>query len=186
MQAMELLLSRNSHPRLVEPAPEGQVMERIYQAALRAPDHADLRPRRLIEFRGKSALDVLGEIYAQAKLCEDPGASIEDLTRLRNMTHRAPLVIAVIAKIQEHPKVPASEQLVSAGCVAHGLLLAAEAEGFAAMWRSGSLCFDPQVKQALKLAETDELLGFIYMGSPVGRRKPLPEHKIADFVEVWE
>lgn len=185
MQAMELLLGRNSHPRLIEPAPEGQAIERIYQAALRAPDHAGLTPWRLIEFRGKS-LDKLGEIFAQAKLYEEPGVSIEDLTRLRNMTHRAPLVIAVIAKIQEHPKVPASEQFLSAGCVAHGLLLAAEAEGFAAMWRSGSLCFDPQVKQALKLKPEDELLGFIYMGSPVGRRKVLPEHNIADFVEKWK
>ncbi len=185
MQAMELLLGRNSHARLVEPAPEGQVMERIYQAALRAPDHARLTPWRLIEFRGQ-ALDELGEIYAQAKLCQDPGASFEDLTRLRNMTHRAPLVIAVIAKIQEHPKVPKSEQVLSAGCVAHGLLLAAEAEGFAAMWRSGSLCFDPQVKQALKMQQADELLGFIYMGSPVGRRKTLPEYKTTDFVEKWK
>ncbi|NLW05109.1 MAG: nitroreductase [Pseudomonadaceae bacterium] len=185
MQAMELLLNRNSHPRLVEPAPKGQVMERIYQAALRAPDHARLTPWRLIEFRGKS-LDDLGEIFAQAKVYQDPGASFEDLTRLRNMTHRAPLVIAVIAKIQEHPKVPASEQLLSAACVAHGLLLAAEAEGFAAIWRSGSLCFDPQVKQSLKIKLDDALLGFIYMGSPVGRRKTLPEYTIADFVETWE
>lgn len=184
MQAMELLLGRNSHARLVEPAPEGQVMERIYQAALRAPDHARLTPWRLIEFRGQ-ALDELGEIYAQAKLCQDPGASFEDLTRLRNMTHRAPLVIAVIAKIQEHPKVPKSEQVLSAGCVAHGLLLAAEAEGFAAMWRSGSLCFDPQVKQPLTIDATDELLGFIYIGSPVGRRKTIPEYTVSDFVEAW-
>lgn len=185
MQAMELLLGRNSHPRLIEPAPEGQVMERIYQAALRAPDHASLTPWRLIEFRD-AGLGELGEIFAQAKLHENPGASIEDLTRLRNMTYRAPLVIAVIAKIQEHPKVPVSEQLLSAGCVAHGLLLAAEAEGFAAMWRSGSLCFDPQVKQALKMQQVDELLGFIYMGSPVGRRKALPERKTTDFVEKWK
>jgi len=185
MQAMELLLARNSHAKLVEPAPEEQAMERIYQAALRAPDHARLTPWRLIEFRDEG-LGKLGEIFAQAKLQEDPGASIEDLTRLRNMTYRAPLVIAVIAKIQEHPKVPASEQLLSAGCVAHGLLLAAEAEGFAAMWRSGSLCFDLQVKRALKMQATDELLGFIYMGSPVGRRKTLPEYKTTDFVEKWK
>ncbi|GLR62625.1 nitroreductase family protein [Marinospirillum insulare] len=184
MQVTEFLIGRNSHPRLIEPAPEGQVMERIYQAALRAPDHAGLTPWRLIEFRNEG-LGQLGELFAQAKLCEDPGASIEDLTRLRNMTYRAPLVIAVIAKIQEHPKVPASEQLLSAGCVAHGLLLAAEAEGFAAMWRSGSLCFDPKVKQSLKLNDADELLGFIYMGSPVGRRKALPERKTSDFVEKW-
>lgn len=185
MQAMELLLGRNSHSRLVEPAPEGQAMERIYQAALRAPDHAILTPWRLIEFRGE-ALNDLGEIYAQAKLHQDPGVSFEDLTRLRKMTHRAPLVIAVIAKIKEHPKVPNSEQVLSAACVAHGLLLAAEAEGFAAMWRSGSLCFDPQVKQALKLNNADELLGFIYMGSPLGKRKTIPERKLMDFVETWE
>ena len=185
MQAMELLLGRNSHPRLIEPAPEGQVMERIYQASLRAPDHAGLKPWRLIEFRGEG-LSELGEIFAQAKLHEDPGASIESLARLRNMTHRAPLVIAVIAKIQQHPKVPASEQLLSAGCVAHGLLLAAEAEGFAAIWRSGSLCFDLQVKQALKMQQADELLGFIYLGSPVGRRKVLSKCKTTDFVEKWK
>jgi len=185
MQAMELLLGRNSHPRLIAPAPEGQVMERIYQAALRAPDHAGLRPWRLIEFRDEG-LSALGEIFVQAKLHKEPDASIEELTRLRNMPLRAPLMIAVIAKIKEQPKVPASEQLLSAGCVAHGLLLAAEAEGFAAIWRSGALCFDLQVKQALKLDATDELLGFIYMGSPTGRRKTLPKHKIADFVESWK
>lgn len=184
MQAMELLLGRNSHPRLIEPAPEGQAMERIYQAALRAPDHAGLTPWRLIEFRGEG-LNALGEMFAQAKVYQEPGVSFEELARLRNMPHRAPLVIAVVAKIQEHPKVPASEQLLSAGCVAHGLLLASEAEGFAAVWRSGWLCFDSKIRKTLKLNEADELLGFIYMGSVVGRRKAIPERKITDFVEHW-
>ena len=184
MQAMELLLNRNSHPRLVAPAPEGQVMERIYQAALRAPDHARLTPWRIIEFRNEG-LNALGEIFAQAKVYQDPGASFEELTRLRVMPQRAPLVLAVVAKLQVHDKVPESEQLLSAGCVAHTLVLAAEAEGFAAIWRSGWLCFDERIKEALKLDAKDAIVGFIYIGTAVGRRKNLPERKTADFVEVW-
>lgn len=184
MQAIELLLTRNSHPKLTDPIPEGASRERIYQAALRAPDHGGLKPWRFIEFSGEGR-QRLGEVFARAELAQNPGADIEVTNKLRATPLRAPLVIAVAAKIQEHPKVPASEQLLSAGCAAHGLILAAEAEGFAAMWRSGWLCFDPLVKKELGLATSDELVGFIYLGSPLGRRKPLPEYELKDFVEKW-
>lgn len=184
MQAIELLLSRNSHPKLADPAPSGAARERIYQAALRAPDHAGLKPWKFIEFTGEGRQQ-LGEVFVKAELARNPGADLEATKRLAASPLRAPMVIAVAAKIQEHPKVPASEQLLSAGCAAHGLLLAAEAEGYAAMWRSGSLCFDPLVKQELGLKLTDELVGFIYLGKPLGRRKPLPEYEVNDFVEQW-
>ena len=184
MQALELLLNRNSHPKLIDPAPAGPALERIYQAALRAPDHAALRPWRFIECSGEG-LRRLGEVFVQAELARNPGADVEALNKLRLQPLRAPLVIAVAARIQEHPKVPASEQLLSAGCAAQGLLLAAEAEGYAGIWRSGWLCFDPLVKQELGLEATDELVGFIYLGTPVGRRKPLPDHAIQDYVERW-
>lgn len=185
MQAIELLLNRNSHPKLADPAPEGDSRERIYQAALRAPDHAGLKPWRFIEFVGEGRKR-LGEIFAQAERARNPQADPEATQRMAASPLRAPMVIAVAAKIQEHPKVPASEQLLSAGCAAHGLILAAEAEGFAAMWRSGSLCFDPLVKQLLGLEAEDELVGFIYLGTPLGRRKPLPVHKTTDYVTRWD
>ncbi len=184
MQAMTLLLNRNSHPKLEAPAPAGEALERIYQAALRAPDHGNLTPWQIIEFcdEGQNAL---GELFAQAKIFKDPDTSIETLTRLRNMPKRAPLVIAVVAKIQDASKIPVSEQRLSAACVAHGLLLATEAEGFAAIWRSGWVCFDNQVKAGLKLDVTDEIIGFIYLGSAAGDRKPLPNYAITDFVTRW-
>ena len=184
MQAIELLLNRNSHPRLTEPYPRGQALERMYRAALRAPDHAGLKPWRFIEFSG-TGLAALGEIYAEAQQQRDASTDVEELNKLRMMAQRAPMIIAVVAKIQQHPKVPASEQLLSAGCAAHALLLAAEAEGFAGIWRSGWVCFDPHVRAALKLAESDELVGFIYLGTPAGRRKPLPDLALDDFVERW-
>ncbi|SFB78008.1 Nitroreductase [Marinospirillum celere] len=184
MQAIELLLNRNSHPKLIDPAPQGSALGRIYQAALRAPDHADLRPWHFIEFSGEGR-ERLGKIFVEAELVRNPGVDIEVQNKMAKQPLRAPMVIAVVAKIQEHPKVPASEQLLSAGCAAHGLLLAAEAEGFAGMWRSGWVCFDPLVKEKLGLNKQDELVGFIYLGSLAGRKKPLPEHSLEEFVEKW-
>ena len=48
MDALNLLLNRSSHPRLQAPAPEGEELTNIMQAALRAPDHACLSPWRFI------------------------------------------------------------------------------------------------------------------------------------------
>ncbi len=48
MEALELLLNRRSIAKLTEPAPEGQALENIIKAGLRAPDHAVLRHGSLL------------------------------------------------------------------------------------------------------------------------------------------
>ena len=53
MDALTLLLNRSSQPRLEAPAPSGDALENIMQAALRAPDHACLTPWRFIVCTGK-------------------------------------------------------------------------------------------------------------------------------------
>ena len=63
MDAIENLLSRNSPRELTTPIPSKEDMSDIYQAALRAPDHAWLRPSRFIQVTGKG-LDKLSELYA--------------------------------------------------------------------------------------------------------------------------
>ena len=44
MKLIDSLLERNSARGLIEPFPDSNEMEKIYQAALRAPDHAKLKP----------------------------------------------------------------------------------------------------------------------------------------------
>ena len=62
MDALSLLLNRSSQPRLSAPAPSGEALENIMQAALRAPDHACLTPWRFIVCEGKG-LDKLGQLF---------------------------------------------------------------------------------------------------------------------------
>jgi len=185
MDAMTLLHERSSMGKLMGPPPSPEQLEAIYRAALRAPDHNELRPWRFIEFSGEG-LGRLGELFAEAEYREDPHAGDTALDAARKKPLRAPMVIAVIARVTpDLPKVPKIEQVISAGCAAHGVLLAAHALGLGAMWRSGKYAFDPTVRKGLGLEEEDEVVAFIYLGQVGGRHRPIPEHEIDAFVERW-
>lgn len=185
MDALTLLHQRSSMGKLMGPAPSPEQMETIYRAALRAPDHRELRPWRFIEFSGEG-LSRLGELFAEAEYREDPDCGDAVLDAARKKPLRAPMVIAVIAKVTpDEPKVPKIEQLLSAGCAAHGMLLAAHALELGAMWRSGKYMFDPTVRKGLALGEDDEIVSFLYLGHLGGRHKPIAEHNLGDFVERW-
>ena len=62
------------------------------------------------------------------------------------------------------------------------MLLAAEAQGFAGIWRTGPYARDPLVVEALGGAAGDEVIGFLYLGTPKGPAKLLPTMDPADFV----
>ena len=52
MQALDALLNRVSVPRLLEPAPTAEQREVLFAAAMRAPDHGQLRPWRFLTVEG--------------------------------------------------------------------------------------------------------------------------------------
>jgi nitroreductase len=165
MEALEALLGRRSVPRLVEPAPVGEQRERIFRSALQAPDHARLRPWRFLVVDGEGR-ESLGEAMARAMCRHDPQAEPDALDKLRANPLRAPLVVVLLACIREHPKVPPLEQQLSVACAAQCMLLAAHAEGFGGIWRTGPVTWLPELGVELGLAETEQVLGFLYLGTP--------------------
>lgn len=181
MDALEALHSRISCPSLTEPGPAPEQLEAIYRAALRAPDHGLLRPWRFLEFSGP-ALERLGEILLNAALARDPELSEDQQRRVQGLPLRAPCVIVVVATVRPHEKIPEVEQLMSATCAAQNMMLAAHALGLGMMWRTGAPAFDPRVREGLGLAEGDQVVGFMYVGTPSGSCKQVPELDPADFV----
>jgi nitroreductase len=189
MDALTLLHTRNSSPRLIEPAPNAEQLEHILQAAFRAPDHARLKPWRFLMIEGDGR-EALGQLFVKAAnqraiVNQQPVLSAEDAVKLAAKPLRAPLIMVVIASPEEHYKVPESEQLLSAGCAAHGVLLAAHALGFAGVWRTGINAFDSTVYKGLGLEDNESIIGFIYLGTIDGAYKPLPEISSADFCKSW-
>ena len=108
MDALQALLERVSVPRLTEPAPQGEIRQKIFAAALRAPDHGQLRPWQFLVVEGQ-ARDELGEVFVQCMQEAAEGAMTEEqLQKVRELPMRAPLLIVVVAKITEG-KTPANE-----------------------------------------------------------------------------
>lgn len=179
MDALTLLTTRHSSPRLTEPAPAGEALELIKRAALRVPDHGGLRPWRFVIVTGKDALNRLGDVFAEAAIEDAPGISTEMHERARQLPLRAPMVIVCIAKVAEHAKVPAHEQVQSAACAVMAMQQAAFAQGFGGIWRTGSYAQQDFVKQSLDVGEDDEIVGFLYLGTASGnspiRAEPDPE-----------
>ncbi len=155
----------------------------MFQAASRAPDHGLLRPYRFLTIQG-SALDRLGQLYLDASLVKNPDIEEAQRNRLLNMPLRAPMIVVAIAVIQQHPKVPEIEQVMTAACAAQAVVQAAYAQGVGAMWRSGDLMFDANVQKGLGLNDNEEIVGFIYLGQPM-RDRQAPEMDQSLYVAEW-
>jgi nitroreductase len=184
MDALDALLNRVSVPRLREPAPDAAQRELLFRAALRAPDHGQLRPWRFLTIEG-AAREHLGELFAQALTAGGGEVSEEALAKARAMPLRAPLLVVVIARVKAHAKVPPQEQVIAAGCAAHAILLAAHAQGIGAVWRTGELAYNAQVATGLGLASDEQIVAFLYLGTAERElRKPAPL-AVADFVSAW-
>ncbi|MFO7552212.1 MAG: nitroreductase family protein [Haliea sp.] len=181
---LQCLQTRNSAPRLTAPAPSREQLDELLLAALRAPDHAWLRPWRFIAIEGERRED-FGEVLERCLLRRDPAADPSAREKARAAPLRAPLVLVVVARLQEHPKVPSDEQRLSAGCAAHAILLAAETLGYAGIWRTGNAALDPYVGSALGLESNEEVIAFLYLGTRDGNPKNLPALKPADFLSRW-
>jgi nitroreductase len=86
----------------------------------------------------------------------------------------------VAASAPDEDPVKHFENKYTAAAAVQNILLGAQAAGLAAAWRSGPAMVDPEVsgpvKQAVGLDAGDDIVGFIYLGYPIGppgaREKP--------------
>ena len=163
MDALDLLVNRRSASRLADPAPAGEALENILRAGMRAPDHGTLQPWRfiIVEKEGRDRLSQLLEQAARASAMDDKA-----IEKASSSPFRAPMIITVVARCEDHPKVPRWEQLISAGCAVMAMQMAAAAQGFNGIWRSGPWTDHPQVREAFGCREQDAIVGFLYLGTP--------------------
>ncbi|MDG2270972.1 MAG: nitroreductase family protein [Halioglobus sp.] len=183
-EILQFLQQRNSSSKLTSPAPCEAELEQIFCAALRAPDHARLRPSRFITIAQERRV-AFGELLERCLLLRNPDADEVACAKARNAPLRAPLLVVVVVKVAAHPKVPPIEQRLSSACAAQAVLLATEASGFAGIWRTGAAAFDRAVMTGLGLSEDEEVIAFLYIGSREGSAKTLPPLDTANFVSTW-
>ena len=182
MNAKELLLQRQSSPRLISPAPIADDIEFILNTGMRAPDHGCLKPWFFTVIKNEG-LDKLSKIFEQAAI--DLNVSEEKIEKAKKMPFRAPLIIVISTQYQVHEKVPRIEQSIAAGCCTHAMQMAAFSLGYGAVWRTGDYSYNDSVKSGLSINLDDDIIGFLYIGTPAKDVpiKPLKsiEHHVSYF-----
>lgn len=163
MDALELLLNRSSMPRVVAPGPDQQQLELLEAAALRVPDHMNLTPYECTVYQGEQ-LQRLSEIFTAVAGLE--GLSDAEQSRAAQLPLRAPCLLIVSTRYVEEPKVPRQEQYASAACAMMAMQQMAFALGLGAVWRTGVYAESDHMKEALGIALTDDIVGFLYVGTP--------------------
>ncbi len=186
MDALTLLKDRASTlPRFMgEPGPSDADLAEMFEAATRVPDHGMVQPWRFVVLRGDDRKK-MGEVFADALKARKPDAAEESVQAELNRAMRSPVVVAVLARTKENPKVPRVEQVVSAGQAALAIHLAGQAKGFGSVMLTGDNAHDPKVRAFFGLKGDDEIVAFLYMGTPKGpvpgKTRPNP----AEFVEAF-
>lgn len=178
---------RHSIPsrQLGEPAPDDATLQRLLRAAIRVPDHGKLAPWRLIVLRGEAKQE-LGLRLAAMAVQKNP--DLPEAKRLKEQQRYtfAPLVIAVVARIDPESRIPGQEQLLSAGCVAYNLLLGAQALGFGAQWLTGWAAYDRDAAGVFGLSAHERIISFVHIGTP---KREVPDRErppLEDLVSTWE
>lgn len=183
MEISEYLEGRRSCPKVVAPGPTDAQVTQLLQAAVSAPDHGKLRPWRFLVLTD-AALGRLGELFVEVALTKHPDLDEAGREREKGKPLRAPMILVVAADVTLGHKVPVGEQVASAVCAAEHVMLAAHAMGLGAMWRTGDLVHSDSVKAALGFQSKDEIVAFIYLGTPAVALEPREKLDVTQFLRV--
>ena len=181
-EALELLLSRRSGSAkaMTGPGPNPEQLRQILAAAVRVPDHGKLAPWRFIVFEGEGRVR-MGALLADV-IAREKEASPVRIAEERERFLRAPVVIAVVARLREQIAIPVWEQELSAGAVCQNILLAAHAMGFVANWVTQWCAYHVQVLERLGLKPGEKIAGYIYLGRPAAALEDRPRPDIDSLV----
>jgi nitroreductase len=167
--ALDLLRSRHSvgPKHLAAPGPTDEQLRAAFAAALRAPDHGKLIPYRFVVVR-EAGLERLAELFVDYGRRHGKDAAALELERARAV--QAPVVIAVVARIDPLHEVPVHEQWIAVGGALANLLNALHFMGFGAKMLSGRRAADAQIG-AVFCSAGEQLVGWVSAGTPTSAPK---------------
>ena len=141
MDVIEAIRNRHSVKRLTAPGPTAAQIDTLLELGATAPDHGDLRPWRHVVLSGA------------------------DLAAFPLDAGDTPTVI-VVGLEPNGEKITLDDQAAAVAASAQLILLAADAMGLGAMWRTGSAARDAAVRDAAGLSPAGRIVAFIHLGTP--------------------
>jgi nitroreductase len=183
MDLFEAIHNRHSVKKVREDAVPRELIEKLLDAAVQAPNHYKVRPWRFVVVTGEARHD-LGHVMADSLRDRHPEYPPEAFDKAHATPLQAPVVIAVGVDKPSEAKVSELENICAAAAATQNMLLAAHGLGLGAKWRTGEWATDTKVKEILGFAADQHVIGFIYVGYPEVAMEYPPRPSFEDRV-VW-
>jgi len=183
MELFDAIHNRQSQGKVKQDALPRETIEKLLSAAVQAPNHYKVRPWRFVVLTGKGR-DKLGDVMAASQRDRHPDFPQDAFDKTRSLPLRAPVLIAVGADKPSEEKVLEIENVSAVAAACQNLLLAAEALGLGAKWRTGEWARDVKVKEFLGFAPDQYIVGFLYIGYPEFTPEPRERPSFEDRA-VW-
>lgn len=180
---LDAIRTRRSIGKVTQEMPPREVIEEVIEAATWAPNHHLTEPWRFVVLTGEARSElgrVMGDVAARRE--DDPVKASLAAERTAGKPLRAPVIIAVGVECAE--TVPEIEEIAAGSAAVQNMLLAAHALGLGAIWRSGWIAFEPEVRDHLGLSERGKVLGFVYLGYPAMDPPSRPRQN-EDYLVTW-
>jgi nitroreductase len=183
MDVYEAIYGRHSQGKVKQDPVPKELIEKLLGAGAQAPNHYKVRPWRFVVLSGH-ARERLGNVMAASQRDRQPDQPQEAFDKTCSLPLRSPVLIAVGVDKPTESKVIEVENISAASAAVENILLAAQAEGLGAKWRTGEWARDVKVKEFLGFSPDQHIVGFIYLGYPEFVLEPVQRPSFEDRT-VW-
>jgi nitroreductase len=182
MDAITALTTRTSvrHFRLDPVARE--LIERLLDCAVRAPNHKLTQPWRFVVLTG-SARDRFAEIRARHRLKRfaDPGVpeALAAADKVRREARETPVYIVVSVAVSDD-EITREEDYAAAMMATANLMTAAHSLGLGTYLRTGGVMRDPALLELAGVPPSFRVVGVLSLGYPARDEQPRPRRPASE------
>ena len=170
MEVNQAIETRRSVGQVKQDPVPREIVEKILESAVHAPNHRLTEPWRFHVFTGKGRGELararaeVARIQAEAEGEEEEFAAGR-ISRERKKVFRAPVVIVVISK-GGRDEVETLENYAACAAAVQNMQLTAHSLGLGTIWRTGPVAYHPYMREFFGLENGDKIVAHLYLGYP--------------------
>jgi nitroreductase len=176
LEVTQAIQSRRSVGRVKQDPVPRELVRKILESAIHAPNHKITEPWRFHVFTGKGRGELARARAELARILAETEGEEEELaagriSRERKKAFRAPVVIAVISR-GGRDEVETLENYAACAAAVQNMQLTAHALGLATIWRTGLQAYHPYMREFFGLEAGDKIVAYLYLGYPDMEERP--------------
>ena len=176
LDVIRAIETRQSVNRVKQDPVPRDLIERVLESAVHAPNHKITEPWRFHVFTGKGRGELARARAETARLSAEAEGEHEDMmagriSRERKKAFRAPVVIAVIS-VAGRDEVETRENYAACAAAVQNMQLTAHSLGLASIWRTGPVAYHENMRRFFGLEDGDSIVAYLYLGYPDMGERP--------------